>query len=108
MEREHVVIDLERFLCLKDKAAELARLKNDCFVLPKDTFTLGKDYRDRLHLEIDAKTAEGIAEVLFKGSEFTSDYVETFKSSGNYPYDIGEYYIEFRKKDDIESEEESI
>lgn len=107
MERDHVVVDLGRFLELQKKADELARLKNDCFILSKEAFTLYKSFDcKKVGLKIDSNTAETIARELFTGSEFEGDYEESFKGGFNDKYEVGDFYLSFNKKGTSESEDE--
>lgn len=117
MEKNHVVVDLDTFIALKDelrdannalleKTLELDEIKKHCFVIDKEHMSFQENYKgDNLYLAINRDKAKEIALQLFKDSNFTGKYegkLTEFVCGESVK--IGDFEL-FFKKSESESEE---
>jgi hypothetical protein len=106
MEKNHVVIELDKFLELQKKAEELEKIKEESLVLSKAIFTLQKDYSGkRINLCMKGDIAINIADDLYKKSEFTKEFISDSPNiNASSVFEIGEYSLGYKKMQCEESE----
>ncbi|MCH3962665.1 MAG: hypothetical protein LKE46_00085 [Clostridium sp.] len=102
MEQNHVVIDLDTFSNLQKEADELEKLKKENLILPKDVFTMKRDFRDKVNLAINGTIALNIARELLSNSEFKDSHIEDFeeKDIEDRLLEIGEFSLIFINKNE--------